>query len=50
MNMHIVTGSLSPDNSMLYFSGYKDKKAKYWLMKSDGTGLKEIIILQDELK
>jgi hypothetical protein len=50
LNLYIVSGSLSSDNSMLYFSGYQGREAKYWLMKIDGTGLKEVLIPQDELK
>ncbi len=50
LNLYIVSGTLSTDNSIVNFAGYKDKEAKYWLMNIDGTGLKEVLIPQDELK
>lgn len=50
LNSYIVTGGLSRDNSLVIFMESKDKEVKFWLMKSDGTGLKEIKIPLEKLK
>lgn len=47
---YIVHGALSNTGEIIYYAGLKDKKISYWLINIDGTGLKEIIIPQDELK
>ncbi len=50
LNSFVVTSSLSRDCSIMYFSEIKDKEVKFWLMNTDGTGLKEVLIPHDELK
>lgn len=44
MHSYIVTGRLSRDNTMILFTESGNKGIRFWLMKTDGTGLKEIKI------
>jgi len=50
MHSYIVTGRLSRDNSTIVFTESGDKGIRFWLMKTDGTGLKEIKIPMNLLK
>jgi Tol biopolymer transport system component len=53
LNAYIDWSLLSRDGSTVLFSKQSDRKSRefsYWMMKSDGTGLKEIVLPAELLK
>lgn len=53
LGAYIRGGKISRDGSMIIFAKYSDKNSydkSYWIMKKDGTGLRELKIPMDELK